>query len=105
MNENITLKALKAGKYGTRRLVAGDVFDAKRRDARVLVAVGKAEEARGGKAAETPAEQAMTAAELLAKQGDMHFLSFKAAAAKILGPEMETKKADIIAALQLRAEC
>jgi hypothetical protein len=40
------LKALKQMKYGTRRLEAGDVFDAKDRDARVLLATKKVAKVR-----------------------------------------------------------
>lgn len=36
------MQAVKAMTYGTRRLVAGDVFDASARDARILTAIGKA---------------------------------------------------------------
>lgn len=38
-----TLKALKPLRYATRQLVAGDVFEAQPRDARVLQAIGRAE--------------------------------------------------------------
>lgn len=41
--ELITLKALTRVKYGTRRLMAGDVFEVKPRDVRLLIALGKAE--------------------------------------------------------------
>lgn len=42
MVEKIDLIASKAMTYATRRLVADDVFQASRRDARLLVAIGKA---------------------------------------------------------------
>lgn len=45
------LEAVRSLKYGTRRMLPGDVFDATNRDARVLVALGRAQAA---KAAMTP---------------------------------------------------
>ncbi len=42
MVEKVDLIASKAMTYATRRLVADDVFKASRRDARLLVAIGKA---------------------------------------------------------------
>lgn len=39
----LPMKATKAMAYGTRRLKAGDPFEASRQDARVLNAIGKAE--------------------------------------------------------------
>lgn len=42
MVEKVDLIATKAMSYSTRRLVADDLFQAFRRDARLLVAIGKA---------------------------------------------------------------
>lgn len=42
MADEIQLVATKAMTYSTRRLQADDLFPAKRRDARLLVAIGKA---------------------------------------------------------------
>ncbi len=42
MVEKVDLIATKAMSYSTRRLVADDLFQASRRDARLLVAIGKA---------------------------------------------------------------
>lgn len=42
MADEIQLIATKAMTYSTRRLQADDLFPAKRRDARLLVAIGKA---------------------------------------------------------------
>lgn len=36
------MQATKALRYGTRRLLAGDTFEASARDARILTAIGKA---------------------------------------------------------------
>lgn len=43
----VDLVSKKRMRYGTRRLLPGDMFEASRRDARVLVAVRKAREVRG----------------------------------------------------------
>jgi len=40
------LSALKSFSYATRRLLPGDTFEANNRDARILVAIGKAREVR-----------------------------------------------------------
>ena len=45
------MKALKAMTYATRRLRAGDEFDAPRRDARILAAIGRADYAQAAAAA------------------------------------------------------
>ena len=45
----IPMIARKSLRYGTRRLRAGDTFDAARQDARVLTAVGLASEHKPGK--------------------------------------------------------
>lgn len=42
MVEKVDLIATRAMTYSTRRLVADDLFQASRRDARLLVAIGKA---------------------------------------------------------------
>lgn len=42
MVEKVDLIASKAMTYATRRLIADDMFQASRRDARLLVAIGKA---------------------------------------------------------------
>ncbi len=59
------LLAEKAMRYGTRRLVADEPFDAKGRDARLLVAIGKAryatEDARAGEAAPVLAKDELVA--------------------------------------------
>lgn len=57
----------------------------------------------GAKAEKAPPASDLTASELLAKVGDMPFLSFKSAAAKILGAECPAKKDEIVAALQAKA--
>ena len=47
-------------------------------------------------------EQPKTAAEVLAMAADssVHFMSFKVEAAKLLGPDLPAKKADIVAMLE-----
>jgi len=47
MADEIQMVATKAMTYSTRRLQADDLFPAKRRDARLLVAIGKARYAEG----------------------------------------------------------
>lgn len=57
------LIATKSMRYATRRLQAGDVFEAKPRDARLLIAVKKARAERApGKIAPPPAELVKKAA-------------------------------------------
>lgn len=41
--EKVTLKALKDQRYSTRQLKAGDIFEATRRDAKLLQAIKRAE--------------------------------------------------------------
>lgn len=48
-------------------------------------------------------DQPKTAAEVLAMADKVHFQTFKAEAAKLLGDDMPSKKDDIIAALEERA--
>lgn len=56
------LIATKALTYRTRRLVAGDLFEARPRDARLLVAIGKARDAAvGAQPVRKPAPAANTA--------------------------------------------
>jgi hypothetical protein len=54
----VNLVAAKALTYKTRRLQADDLFEARPRDARLLVAIGKAREAAAG---ETPAAKPVPA--------------------------------------------
>ena len=53
-------------------------------------------------AAPSGADQPKTAAEVLAMAGDksIAFMTFKVAAAKLLGPDLPSKKADIVATLE-----
>lgn len=45
-------------------------------------------------------EQPKTAAEVLAMADTVHFMTFKVEAAKLLGPDLPTKKAEIVALLE-----
>lgn len=63
-------------------------------DAGVLAWDGEAPQAKGAD---------LTPADLLAKVDEMPFLAFRSAAAKILGPEAPTTKAELVAALQAKA--
>ena len=91
----IDLIATRAMTYSTRRLQADDSFQARPRDARLLIAVGKA------RRADVPAGN--EAAQLLARADGMNFMAFKAEAAKLIGEDTPSKKTDIIAALELLA--
>lgn len=50
-----TMVATKAFRYATRAMMAGDYFEASRRDAKILTAVGKAEVAKPRQPVEVPA--------------------------------------------------
>jgi hypothetical protein len=60
-------------------------------------------EAMATPTAAPPDDPAAAAAELLAKVSDMQWLSFKAAASKLLGDGAPSTKAEIIAALEEKA--
>lgn len=90
-------KLIEAGETATFDLTDSEIKNAQHQvDAKLL--------AWEGDAPSLPADGDLTAASLLAKVNDMPFLTFKSAATKILGPDAPTTKAEIVAALQVKAD-
>lgn len=98
MNDTVTLKAVKGLRYATRMMTAGDTFEAKRKDARVLVAVKKAEYIETEVKADAPKTEDVKPAKPVRQT-----LRFNQPVQKIVEPEPETD-AEVIAPVEEEAK-